>query len=266
MKIVEFRIFVPLKWSQCRLATVYSVTRRTREETGDGDGFEMIEQGDFEEDGNPGHYVHRILHFKNKVPSFIRWAIPDKYAHIHEHNRNAFPHTLTTFNIDELKDDLILHTETRHVTYEKGMEFPENLLQLSEEDLAQRKIVYLDILNGPNKDKQFDIHGFSCPEAGISELKGPSGKSSQDQIPEWVSHYDGEITCCVKLVKFHFHWRGLQSAVEKFVTKNVFPGVYIDTHRAMVKWSPEWCKMTLDDVWKMENRIKEELAQQEFDK
>lgn len=257
---------MPLRWDQCRLATTYSVMRRTKEETSGGDGFEMVEQSDFEEDGNPGRYVHRIFHFKNKVPAFLRWAVPDKYAHIHEHNRNAFPHTLTTFHNDELGDDLIFRTETRHVRYEKGSEVPDNLLGLSDDELAKRELMYIDILNGPHKKKEFDIQGFSCPEAGISELKAASNKTSEKTVPEWVQSYEGDITLIVKVVKLHFHWRGIQTAVEKFVTKNVFPGVYMDTHRAMVKWAPEWCKMTMEDCWKMEHEIKEELSQAVFDK
>jgi hypothetical protein len=33
----------------------------------------------------------------------------------------------------------------------------------------------------------------------------------------------------------------------------------------MVKWSPIWSGMTLEDVWQMENRIRDELAQQTFE-
>jgi hypothetical protein len=33
----------------------------------------------------------------------------------------------------------------------------------------------------------------------------------------------------------------------------------------MVKWSPIWSKMTLDEVWEMEQNIKTELDQHELD-
>jgi hypothetical protein len=265
MRLVEYRIFVPFRWDQCRIASAYSVNRRTQEETGGGDGFEITDQGDFEEDGNPGHYVHRIFHCKSKVPAFLRWALPERYAHLTEVNRNAFPHTVTTFHI-EGTDFFMLHTETRHVVYERGMEIPDNLLRLSDDDLRIREIFYLDLLSGPSKKPEFDLHGFVCPEAGIQELKSPRGTINDRAIPEWVANYDGAVTLIVKVVKFNFQWRGLQSAVEALVTKSVFYHTYLDTHRAMVKWSPIWSQMTLEQVWQMENEIRDALAQQQFDR
>lgn len=261
MKIIEYRIFAPLRWNQCRIASAYSVNRRTKEFTHSGDGFEILDRGDFEEDGNPGHYVERMLHCTKKVPAAIAWAIPEKYAHVHESNRNAFPHTVTTFDCAGMGDNMILHTETRHATYQKGKPLPDNLLNLNKEELGMRQIFYLDLLNGPSpKNPEFDLHGFSCPEADISELVGPTKRSDDKQIPEWVEHYDGEVTLVVKVVKFMFKWRGLQTMVESLVSESIFYHVYLDSHRAMVKWSPEWSKMTIEEVFEMEGRIQEELA------
>lgn len=267
MKIIEYRIFVPFRWDQCRIASAYSVNRRTKEFSKDGDGFEILSTGDYVEDGNPGHYVERLLHCKNKVPRSISWAIPEKYAHIHEHNRNAFPHTVTTFHCDGMGENMILHTETRHVKYEHGMELPNNLLGLNEEELKDREIFYLDLLNGPDpKRKDFDLHGFSCPNAGIQELVAPEKRSDDKQIPEWVENYQGDITVVVKVVKFLFKWRGLQTAVENLVSKSIFYHVYLDSHRAMAKWSTEWSKMTIEEVFEMEQRIKQELSEKEMDR
>jgi hypothetical protein len=159
----------------------------------------------------------------------------------------------------------LLHTETRHALYERGGEIPDNLVQLSPEDLAIREIVYLDLLNGPVSKKEFDLRGFSCPDAGIQELTSPKGtKYNDSQVPPWVAQYEGTITLTVKIVKFNFHWKGIQTAVEALITKNVFYSAYLDTHRAMVKWSPIWCHMTIDEVWAMEGQIKEQLANEEF--
>jgi hypothetical protein len=266
MKLVEYRIFVPFRWDQCRIASAYSVNRRTREETGGGDGFEIMDSGDFEEDGNPGHWVRRLFHFKTKIPGWLRWVVPEKYAHVTENNRNAFPHTITTFHI-EGADFFLLHTETRHAVYERGSEIPDNLVQLSPEDLGIREVVYLDLLNGPVNKKEFDLRGFSCGDAGIQELKAPPGvKANDKEVPAWVAGYEGAVTLVVKIVKINFQWKGVQTAVESLVAKNVFYSTYLDTHRAMVKWSTIWSKMTLDEVWAMEGQIREQLAQETFDK
>ena len=267
MLIIEYRIFVPFRWDQCRIASAYSVNRRTKEETGNGDGFEIISHHDFEEDGNPGHYVERVLHFKKQVPKVVAWAIPEKYAHLHEDNSNAFPHTVTTFQIPGLGDCMLLHTETRHFKYEKGMQIPENIHKLSNDELKQREVFYLDLLNGPaSKKSEFDLHGFSCKAAGIKEMVAAKKNVNDKEIPEWVDNYDGDITCIVKLVKFKFEWKGLQSFVENYVARKIFYTVYLDSHRAMVKWSPIWTEMTIDEVFEFERKIQKELSLEKFDR
>lgn len=266
MRIIEFRIFVPLQLPQCRTAAKYSVNKRTREETGGGDGFEIVDSGYFDEDGIRGRYVHRVLHFKNRVPGAIRWLIPDKYAHVHENNRNAFPHYTATFRDPPLGDKMILDTETRHFEYTKGMQIPENCMNFTPDELRIRKIRYLDVLNGPKSEKEkYDIHGFSCPEAGIQELVGPTGKSNDKEIPEWVEHYNGPITLIIKTVKFHLQFVG-QNKIEKYVTKNVWYHVYLDTHRAMLKDAPDWVNFTEEDIARMEAATQNDLNSHEFDR
>ena len=63
------------------------------------------------------------------------------------------------------------------------------------------------------------------------------------KVPAWVSNYDGPITLIIKTVKFKFEWYGLQTLVEKGV-ENCWDQVYLNLHRAMLKWEPDWCKLT----------------------
>lgn len=267
MKIVEFRIFVPLKVEWCRAAAKYSVNRRTTEESKNGDGFEIVEAGQFNENGVTGRYVHRILHFKNQVPDAVRWAVPEKYSHIHEHNRNAFPHYVANFEIPDIGDKLILNTETKHIDYHSEADIPENIMGFSEAELKKREVIYPDLLNGKApKHKEFDLHGFSYPPAGIPVLKCKSKKLHFHHIPQWVQEYEsGPLCLIIKTVKFRFKWPGIQTLVEKIVTGNVFPDVYLDTHRAMVKWIDQWFNLSEQDLINMENKTKDKLAENEFD-
>jgi hypothetical protein len=252
---------------QCRTASKYSVNKRTREETGNGEGFEIIESGEFEEDGIIGRYVHRVLHFKSRVPASLRWVIPDKYSHIHEHNRNAFPHYVATFRIPAMGDRMILDTETVHFPYKQGDQLPENPMHMTEDELKIRQIHYLDILNGPAPEKKkYDLHGYSCPEANIQELQGPTGKSNDLEVPEWVQYYNGPITLIVKTVKFKAKIPGAQTILEKYIANSVFYRVYLDTHRAMLIDAPEWAHFNEDDIKAMENHTQNELNAHEFDR
>lgn len=266
MKLVEFRIFMPFKVEWCRAAAKYAVNKRTQHETGGGDGFEILDDGTFEEDGVAGRWVKRVLHFKNHVPTAIRWAIPDKFSSILEENRNSFPHYVATFHMDSLGDNFIMDTETRHFAYTPGTEIPDNPMGFGEDDLAIREILYLDVLDGKKpKRKEFDIHGFSHPESGIPQFPKEYGKSDPKTIPSWVADWPGPLTLIVKTVKFQFKWKAIQGFVEKYVTKKIWPQTYTDTHRAMIVWIDSWFRMSEEDLKALENSTKEALAGGEFD-
>ncbi|KAH0787269.1 Phosphatidylinositol transfer protein [Histomonas meleagridis] len=273
MKIVEFRIFMPFQLPWCRAASKYAVNRRTTEESGGGDGFEIVEADNFEENGQVGRHVHRILHFKNQVPAAIRWAVPEKYSSIHEDNRNCFPHYQANFFIPNLGDDLIFDTETKHFEYEKGTpleEFLENTLNnvmgFSQKELKKRQIVYLDILDGKeSKNKQFDIHGYSFEEGGIPPFPTKKSHSDSSKPPHWLKGYDGPLVCIVKTVKFRLKFHGIQSFVEKYVTQTIMPQTYLDTHRSMLIWINEWFHMSEEDLMNLENKTKDSLAQNTYE-
>ena len=267
MRIVEFRVFVPFSLEQTRIASRYANARRSKEGTKGGDGVEIIEKKEIEESGIKGIYAHRIYHIKSHVPTMIKWALPEKYAHVHEHYKNVFPHYDTYFEIPDMGSDMILKNESRIVEYKKGGEIPENIMGLNEQELGIRKVVYLDLLNGKTGNfGDFDTHGFSCPEAGIFEMKSNTRKVDENKVPSWVENYEGNITLIIKCVKFDFKWYGLQTIVEKIVMGTIYHDMFLGTHKGMIIWSPEWYKMddkALDDY---ENKVRDEVNAAEFDK
>lgn len=227
------------------------------------EGMEYLESSDYKNEKESGHFTHKIMHLKSKIPAIIRWAIPDKYLHIHERAYDAFPHYLTEYEMPGMGEDFILSTDTKHYEYNHETEIPENASGLTDEEIKKREVVYLDILNGPTEDKSFCIKGFSYPPCGIEELSS-NDKPDDSKPPGWIKNYKGPMTLIVKTVKFHFKWTGVQTAVEKFVLNSIMPSTFMDNHRAMVKWAPDWEKLTLEDVTKMEQEKKEADKNREF--
>lgn len=266
MKIVEFRIFVPLTVEQCNKACSYACYKRSADAKGESEseGMEFVESRDFEENGEKGHFTHKIMHLKSKVPAVIRWVIPDKYLHIHERAHDAFPHYLTEYEMPGMGQDFVLSTDTKHYQYKPGEPLIENSANLAESELKIREIRYLDILNGPVYDKELKLQGVSYPEFGIDELVSTK-KANEKEIPGWVENYKGPITCIIKTVRFHFKWLGVQTAVEAFVLNSVFPEVFIDNHRAMVKWAPDWAKLSMEDIIKLEKDKQGEDEKKKYD-
>jgi hypothetical protein len=265
MRIIEFRVFVPLRVEQCDISCCYISFKRSAEAKGESssEGLEYLESTNYENEKESGRFTHKVLHLKSRVPAIIRWVIPDKYLHIHERSYNAFPHYLTEYEMPGMGEDFILSTDTHHFEYKLGDKIPENSSDLNEEELKIRKISYLDILNGPVEDEELLINGFSYPPCGINELKCDE-KPDDSKPPGWLKNYKGPITLIIKTVKFHFKWTGVQTAVEAFVMNSVMPSTFMDNHRAMVKWAPEWEKLTLDDVTRMEQEKQEEDKKKEF--
>ena len=134
------------------------------------------------------------------------------------------------------------------------MEFPENAVNLTDEELKQRIIYYIDIVDGdpqPN-NPQYVMEGFSCPEAEInSPLTGKTGSYSSEKVPEWTKNYNGDMVCCIKVLRFQFKWWGLQKAVEELVTKTFYPKLFTESHRKLISTAKEWFPMTNEDILKI---------------
>lgn len=262
MRICEYRIVMPTSLQQYQVGNLYMTAQRSREETGGGEGVEVVKNEPFQNEKESGQYTYKIMHFRSKIPPFMRWAMPDKYCHCHEYSYNAYPHFSTEYKQPGMGDDMYMVVESRHFPYTKGGEIPENAMGLDKKELKKRKVVYLDILDSKPKPekKEWDLHDFTCPLAGINEpLKGhPKHKVDEEKVPHWAQNYDGEMMIAIKLVKIKFHWRGLQTIVEKFALHPFYHNLFLDAHRALLRWSDKWYPMTLQQVHEFEEQCARE--------
>ena len=267
MRITEYRVILPTNVTQYQIANLYMCAQRTRETTKGGEGIEIIKNEPYEEGEEKGQYTHKIMHFKSKVPAAIRWAIPDKYLHIHEKSHNSYPHFHTYYEQPGMGDDFYLLVESQHIPYTTEQGVPDNALGLTEEELKMRQIVYIDIVNSkPKPEKpEWDMHGFKCPEAQVDELLTPKNICDETKPPEWTTNYKGTMICAVKIVKFKFKWFGIQTAVEKFAM-GIFHDVFLDSHRAMFQWAAQWYPMTIQDIRKLEDEVLAEQKAVKFDR
>jgi hypothetical protein len=270
MKITEYRIILPTAVAAYRIGNLYMVAKRTRETRGGGEGIEILVNEPYEKpDGERGQYTHKVLHFKSRIPSFIRWMIPDKYLHVEEKSHNGYPHYHTVYECAGMGDSLYCLVESQHLEYDKEAGCPDNVLGLSDEDIAIRQVVYLDIVNGlPKPDKpEWNLDGFVCPEAGIEQpLSAGSGKRDTTKPPEWVQQYSGPLMIAVKMAKLNFRWRGLQTAVESYAMSNAFWNIFLESNRVVMAAIKEWHTMTLDDIRGMEAQVQGEQAEVAFDR
>jgi len=269
MRIVEYRVILPTIVPQYQIGNLYMCAQRTRQESGGGEGIEILKNEPYEKEGEKGQFTHKVMHFKSRIPGAIRWALPDKYLHVHEISHNSFPHFHTLYDCPGMGKDLYLLVESQHIAYNAQEGCPQNALNLTEEELSRRVIVYLDIVNGkPLPEKpEWDMHGFVCPTAGVQNpLQTPNNTIDETQPPEWTNHYNGDMMICIKVVKFKFKWFGLQKMVENYALNTVFHNVFLDSHRALMRWAAEWFPMNLSDIRRLEDEVLAEQRGVKFDK
>lgn len=86
MKIFEYRTICPISVEKYKIGSVYMTAKRSEEETKQvkGEGIETIKLEPFKNEKESGIYTYKIMHFKSRIPAFMRWALPDKYCHCHE--------------------------------------------------------------------------------------------------------------------------------------------------------------------------------------
>ncbi|XP_064103825.1 phosphatidylinositol transfer protein alpha isoform-like isoform X3 [Macrobrachium nipponense] len=252
------RVILPLTVEEYQVAQLYSVAEASKNETGGGEGIEVLKNEPF--DNYPllggkyckGQYTYKIYHLKSKVPSFIRLLAPEGSLEVHEEAWNAYPYCKTVIsNPGYMKKNFFICIETLHAG---DMGTMENAHELTGDKLKLREIVTIDISNDPVKPSDYkadeDPTKFKSEKTGRGPLQGP----------QWWKKCDPVMTC-YKLVTCEFKWFGLQSRIEKFI-QDVERRLFTNFHRQVFCWMDRWHGMTMDDIRRLEDKTKEELDQQ----
>jgi len=256
MRIKEFRIVMPLTLDEYRIGQLYGTCEMSRNETGGGDGVEILVDESFEgkplldNDYSEGQYTFKKYYMYNKVNAFVRKIAPKGSLEFEEYAWNAYPYCRTIIkNEAYMKDDFEVKVETFHAA-DKGTQ--ENPHQLDEEQLKLREIVYIDIASKkiPKSENQPDIREFKS----FTTNRGPLDD-------RWQVKSDTPFMCCYKLVTVNFKWWGMQATIEKSILKNQ-KKLFSKFNRGVFLWIDKWHSMSLEDVRKMEQETKAELERQ----
>lgn len=255
MLIKEFRVLLPLTVEEYQIGQLYSVAEASKNETGGGEGVEVVRNEPFENFPllgglfTKGQYTYKIYHLDTKVPSLVRLITPKGALAIHEEAWNAYPYCKTVItNPDYMKDGFKLTIETVHAP-DRGTQ--ENAHQLPPELLKLREIVNIDIANDPVQDYKpdEDPKTFISRKTGRGPLKG-----------DWRSDIQ-PVMCAYKLVTVEFKWFGLQNKVESFIQK-FERKLFLNFHRQVFCWVDKWHGLTMKDIRELEEKTRHELDEQ----
>lgn len=255
MLIKEYRVTLPLTVEEYQVAQLYCVAEVSKNETGGGEGIEVIKNEPFKDypllggKYSSGQYTYKIYHLASKVPAFIRLLAPKGSLEVHEEAWNAYPYCRTVLtNPGYMKENFVICIESLHLP-DAGDQ--QNVHELPPEKLKNREVVNIDIANDPlpaaDYKPETDPTKFKSSKTGRGPLVGPSWKN--DVTP---------VMTCYKLVTAEFKWFGLQSKVENVIQKSE-RRLFTIFHRQVFCSMDDWYGMTMADIRAIEDRTKEEL-------
>ena len=130
--------------------------------------------------------------------------------------------------------------------------FIDQALHLSDSKLQLREVVHIDIAN--DRISTSDYREDEDPS------KFKSQKTKRGPLNAQWTKTCKPVMSCYKVVTAEFKWFGLQSRVESYIL-NSERRIFTIFHRKIFCWIDQWYGLSLEDVHKLEKRIKEELDQ-----
>ncbi|KAJ2161015.1 hypothetical protein GGF46_001817 [Coemansia sp. RSA 552] len=248
--VKEFRIRNNCTVEEYRIAQLFAVAKMSLNETGGGEGVEVIKNEPYDDEHGKGQYTYKIYHLASRAPAIVRALAPKEALELHEEAWNGYPSCRTVTTSPWMKDSFKMVTETMHLA-DRGE--TENALKASPETMAQREVVYLDVADDGE-----------VPKASYKESEDPkkykSAKTGRGPLGEkWAETCDPVMTC-YKLVTVEFKWWGLQTTVEALIMSYTRKAMLL-MHRQLFCDTDEWFGMTIDELRKMEEETAKTLLE-----
>uniref|UniRef100_A0A3Q3WLE8 Phosphatidylinositol transfer protein beta isoform n=1 Tax=Mola mola TaxID=94237 RepID=A0A3Q3WLE8_MOLML len=237
-------MFFVLKY---QVGQLFSVAEASKNETGGGEGIEILKNEPYEEDGERGQYTHKVYHIKSKVPSFVRMLAPASAFTFHEKAWNAYPYCKTK--------DFFIKIETWH---KPDLGTQENVHKLDSSAWKNVTVVWIDIadrgqVSNADYKPEEDPAQFRSVETG----RGPLGPTWKEEL---VTQTDCPRMCAYKLVTVKFKLWGLQNKVESFIHEQE-KRIFNNFHRQLFCTIDKWVELTMDDIRQMEAETQKELEE-----
>ncbi|XP_051017700.1 phosphatidylinositol transfer protein beta isoform [Acomys russatus] len=251
--IKEFRVVLPCSVQEYQVGQLYSVAEASKNETGGGEGIEVLKNEPYEKDGEKGQYTHKIYHLKSKVPAFVRMIAPEGSLVFHEKAWNAYPYCRTIVTNEYMKDDFFIKIETWH---KPDLGTLENVHGLDPNTWKTVEIVHIDIADRSQVEPA-DYKADEDPALfqSVKTKRGPLGPNWKKELADSP---DCAKMCAYKLVTIKFKWWGLQSKVENFIQKQE-KRIFTNLHRQLFCWIDKWIDLTMEDIRRMEDETQKEL-------
>ncbi|KAI8320575.1 phosphatidylinositol transfer protein beta isoform [Martensiomyces pterosporus] len=249
--IREYRVTNNCTVEEYKIAQLYAVAKMSMNETGGGEGVEVLKNEPYDNEMGKGQYTYKIYHLADRVPALIRAVAPKGALELHEEAWNGYPHCKTVLTSPWMGKNFQLVTESMHLP-DRGT--TENALNADQQILVQRKVDPINVAN----DAEISSSAYKKeedPKLFRSEKTGRGPLTSQD----WRDTCEPVMTC-YKLVTAEFKWFGLQTAVESFIHKTM-RAMMAQFHRQLFCETDAWHGMTIEELRQMEDKTAKDLVE-----
>ncbi|XP_055214255.1 membrane-associated phosphatidylinositol transfer protein 2 isoform X8 [Gorilla gorilla gorilla] len=246
MIIKEYRIPLPMTVEEYRIAQLYMIQKKSRNETyGEGSGVEILENRPYTDGpGGSGQYTHKVYHVGMHIPSWFRSILPKAALRVVEESWNAYPYTRTRFTCPFV-EKFSIDIETFYKT--DAGENPD-VFNLSPVEKNQLTIDFIDIVKDPVPHNEYKTEEDPKLFQSTKTQRGPLSEN-------WIEEYKKQvfpIMCAYKLCKVEFRYWGMQSKIERFIHDTGLRRVMVRAHRQAWCWQDEWYGLSMENIRELE--------------
>uniref|UniRef100_A0A3B4VNY3 Phosphatidylinositol transfer protein membrane associated 2 n=1 Tax=Seriola dumerili TaxID=41447 RepID=A0A3B4VNY3_SERDU len=256
MLIKEYRIPMPMSVEEYRIAQLYMIQKKSREEScGEGSGVEILENKPYEDGpGGSGQYTHKVYHIGKHIPSWFCSILPQAALRVEEESWNAYPYTRTRYTCPFVeKFSIDIETYYKPDTGNQG-----DVFNLSSAEKRQRTVDPIDIVKDYIAPHEYLVEEDPKLYQSVKTKRGPL---TEDWIEE-INQDPGQnpVMCAYKLCKVEFRYWGMQSKIERFIHDVGLRKVMVRAHRQAWCWQDEWYGLTIEDIRQLELETQLALA------
>ncbi|XP_038055386.1 protein retinal degeneration B-like isoform X2 [Patiria miniata] len=258
----EYRIPLPLSVEEYRIAQLYMIQKKSRQESsGAGSGVEILINRPYEDGpGGKGQYTHKVYHIGSHLPGWFRAILPKTALRVEEESWNAYPYTKTRYTCPFV-EKFSVEVETK---YFPDAGHQDNVFNLPTAEWKSRLIEFIDMVKDPISSS--DYKKDEDPKTFVSKKTG-RGPLTND----WITlDADGklvpiggctDIMCAYKLCRVEFRYWGMQNRIEKFIHDVALNKTMLHAHRQAWCWQDEWMGLTIEDIRQLEREAAKELME-----
>ncbi|SCN62663.1 phosphatidylinositol transfer protein, putative [Plasmodium chabaudi adami] len=259
MKVVEFRICMPLTVEEYQKCQLYLVAKGTLEDaeqriknaekygSDNSVGVVILKNESYAENNTTGQYTLKKLNILHKMPKWLLNFVDKKYCTIEEQCWNAYPYIKTTFQSSGFPKGKIQLESSHH----SGFDTEYNPLNLSDDLLNLRKIIYIDIVNDKVSSKEYNSN--EDPSLFLSQKTGRGHFQS-----DWKETSEHLMTC-YKLITLDIPYFGLFcSKIENWIISAIRDNL-LKYHKKAFCWIDEWFDLKIEDIRNIEKDVQTKL-------